>query len=85
VFYSRSGQRLSAAGGFGVPDIYEQPRDVIDLNYRQRLAGGLGLSVKAANLLNEPYLWIQEANGIVQVQREYRTGVNISVGLKYEF
>jgi hypothetical protein len=85
VFYSRSGQRLSAAGGFGVPDIYEQSRDVIDFNYRQRLAGGLGLSVKAANLLNEPYLWIQEANGIVQVQREYRTGVNISVGLKYEF
>ena len=85
VFYSRFGRRLSAAGGFGVPDIFEQPRNIIDFNYCQRLAGGLGLSVKAANLLNEPYQWTQDANGIVQIQREYRTGVNISVGLKYEF
>lgn len=85
VFYSRFGQRLAAAGGFGVPDIYEQPRDVIDLNFRQRLAGGLGVSMKASNLLNQPYRWTQEANGIVQVQREYRTGANFSVGLKYEF
>jgi TonB-dependent receptor len=85
AFYSRFGQRLAAAGGFGVPDIYEQPRNVIDLTFKQQLAGGLGFRVKAANLLNEPYQWLQSANGITQVQREYRVGASFSVGLKYDF
>ena len=51
----------------------------------RRVAGGVRLKVKAANLLNAGYLYTQEANGITQIQREYKSGVNFSIGLSYEF
>ncbi|KPJ95439.1 MAG: hypothetical protein AMS18_02910 [Gemmatimonas sp. SG8_17] len=85
TFYSRFGERLTAAGGSGVPDIYEQPRNQVDATVRQTIAGGLRMKLKASNLLNAAYVYTQEANGIVQIQREYKTGVSFSVGLSHEF
>jgi hypothetical protein len=76
---------LSAAGGFGIPDIYEQSRHQLDLSYKQRIRGGLRFKLKASNLLNEPYRFLQEAEVISQTQREYKTGVSFSLGMSYEF
>lgn len=85
IFYGRFGQRLTAAGGSGVPDIYEQPRNQLDANFRQNLPGGMRLKLKASNLLNDRYVFVQEANGIEQTQREFESGVGFSIGLTYEF
>jgi hypothetical protein len=85
VFYSRFGQRLTAAGGFGIPGIYEQSRHQLDATFKQRVRGGLRFKAKASNLLNEPFRFLQEAEGISQVQREYSTGVSFSIGMSYEF
>ncbi len=83
IFYNVYGDRVYAAGGSGVPDIIEQPRQLLDLTWVQKLWRGLQVKIKAENLLNSAFLWEQEANGVVQVQREYTIGRTISVGFSY--
>lgn len=83
TFYSVFGARIEAAGGSGVPDILEQPRHVVDLTFRHQLTPRLGLKLKAENILDQPYRWEQEANGITRVQREYQVGQTLSIGLSY--
>lgn len=83
AFYNVFGPRIEAAGGSGVPDIEEDARSVIDVTVRQRITDRLGVRLKAENLLDAPYRWQQSANGITRVQREYRVGRSISIGLSY--
>jgi TonB-dependent receptor len=85
AFFNRLGNRITAAGGFGVPDIIERSRNVIDAQWKQRLTNNLRLTAKASNLLNEPFRFEQEANGIVQVQRTYKAGSRFSLGLTWGF
>lgn len=85
VFFNRFGERLTAAAGAGVPDIYEQPRNSLDASIGFPLMGGAKAKVRATNLLDAAYLFSQEDNGINLVQREYRTGRTFSVGLSWEF
>jgi hypothetical protein len=85
LFYNRQGDKIAAAGGFGVPDVVERGRNVLDAQWKQRLTGSLRLKVRASNLLNAPYLWEQEANGIVQIQRRYEEGVTFSAGFTWDF
>jgi len=85
VFYSRFGERLTAAGGFGIPGIYEQSRHQVDATFKQRVRGGLRFKAKASNLLDQPHRFVQQAEGISQIQREYNTGVSFSLGMSYEF
>lgn len=85
LFYNRFGQRLTAAGGSGVPDLYEQPRNSLDASLGFPLLGGAKARVRATNLLDAEYRYEQAANGITQVQRLYTTGRTISVGLSWEY
>lgn len=85
LFYSRFGARIVTAGGFGVPDIYEQSRHQLDATLKQRVLRTLRFKLKASNLLNEPYRFLQEAEGISQIQREYKTGLSFSLGMSYDF
>ncbi len=85
LFYSRFGERLTAAGGFGIPDIYEQPRHQVDATFKQNLFSGLRMKAKLSNLLDEPYEFVQKGNGIQQIQREYKTGISFSMGMSYDF
>jgi TonB dependent receptor-like, beta-barrel/Carboxypeptidase regulatory-like domain/TonB-dependent Receptor Plug Domain len=81
LFYDRQGERVTAAGGFGIPDILEQPRNQLDLNVSQALGRGFRLKLSMTNMLNEPYTFLQQANGVTLVQRTYKTGMNLVVGL----
>jgi len=85
LFYNIFGERVAAAGGSGVPDIYEQPRHQLDLTVRQRVLGGVSTKLKITNLLNDEYLFEQSANGITLTQREYQSGTSYSLGFSYEF
>lgn len=85
VFLNRFGARLTAAGGLGLPDIYEQPRNALDATIGFPLRGGATAKVKATNLLDEPYAFEQSANGVTLVQRHYSVGRTLSVGLSWEF
>ena len=85
VFFNRFGERITAAGGSGLPDIFEQPRNVLDGTVGFPLMGGVTAKLKATNLLDAEYRFEQEANGITQVQRLYSAGRTFSVGLSWEF
>jgi outer membrane receptor protein involved in Fe transport len=85
LFYNIFGERVAAAGGSGVPDIYEQPRNQLDLTLRQKVVGGVSTKFKITNLLNDAYEFEQSANGITLLQRKYQTGTSYSLGFSYEF
>jgi outer membrane receptor protein involved in Fe transport len=85
VFFNRFGERMSAAGGSGLPDIYEQPRNALDASLSFPLPQGVRVKLKGTNLLDAEYRFQQSDNGITRIQRLYSTGRTISVGLSYEF
>jgi outer membrane receptor protein involved in Fe transport len=85
LFVNRFGDRLEAAGGGGIPDLYEKARTVLDASLGFPLAGGARARIRATNLLDAEYRFEQEANGITQVQRFFQVGRTFSVSLSWEF
>jgi len=86
VFFNRFGERVESAGGLGNPDIYEQPRNVLDASFGFPLGiRGARARINASNLLDAEYLFEQTLNGITRQQRSYTVGRTISVGLSWEF
>ncbi|MQA92215.1 MAG: outer membrane beta-barrel protein [Gemmatimonas sp.] len=84
LFYNVFGKRLAAAGGSGVPDIYEMPRHQLDLTFSHALTSGLKFKIGAENLLGSDYRYEQSNNGITVVQRQYSPGTTLSIGLSVE-
>lgn len=87
VFFNRFGHRLTAAGGSGIPDLYEQPRNSLDASIGLPIptAAGARMKISGSNLLDSEYRFVQSANGITQVQQLYSVGRTFSVGLSWEF
>jgi TonB-dependent receptor len=85
VFLNRFGERLTAAGGSGLPDIFEQPRNALDATLAFPLPQGLRVKLKGTNLLDATYRFEQSDNGITRMQREYSVGRTFSVGFSWEF
>jgi outer membrane receptor protein involved in Fe transport len=85
LFFNRFGERLTAAGGSGLPDIYEQPRNAVDATLSFPLRSGVRVKVKGTNLLDAEYNFEQSANGITRIQRSYSVGRTLSVGFSWEF
>lgn len=86
LLYNVFGERLSAVGTYGIPDVYEQLRGSLDLTLVQRLPAGLQLRLTARNLLDAEELFQQEfANGEVITVERYRSGRSLSVGISFSF
>ena len=84
VSYNVFGERLNETALFGTPDIYEQPRHVIDVTAKQSLGRGFTLKASADNLLNDPYIFSHSFKGEEYVARRYRSGRTFSLGVSYE-
>lgn len=85
LFFNRSGARLTAAGGSGLPDIYEQPRNMLDASLGLPIRSGVRARLKGTNLLDAEHRFEQSASGITRMQRSYTTGRSFSAGLSWEF
>jgi TonB-dependent receptor len=83
-YYNIAGDRVAAAGGSGVPDIYERSRSQLDLSITQNLFGGTRVKFQGKNLLNSAYRFEQSQNGITLLQREYKTGASYDLSLSFE-
>jgi TonB-dependent receptor len=84
MYFNAFGDRVAAAGGSGIPDIYEQSRTQWDFSFRQALLGGSSLKFKATDVFASTHEWEQSANGITLLQREFRPGTTYSLGVAFD-
>ena len=79
LLYHRVGERIDAAGDQPLPDVIEEPRDVLDLSLRLPLLESLAVRLDARNLLDAPHELTQGS-----VTREsYRVGRSFQAGLTW--
>lgn len=52
VSYNRQGKRLVITNGLGIPDVYEVPRDMIDIKLNKNLGKHFSISLTIRDLLN---------------------------------
>ena len=91
ILYNVIAQRLFAVGTFGTPDIYEMPRNVIDLTVTKGIGKRFELKVSAQDLLNQRVLLVQDSNesGNIDGRDEeimsFRRGSYFSAGIGVRF
>jgi TonB-dependent receptor len=79
VFYNLFGRRITSAGAGVLPDVYEQPRGVLDFSLRHGWNDRFSFKLDAENLLDADYEFSQ--GGVVR--ESYRTGRSISFGVSW--
>lgn len=93
LLYNVMGPRIRVVGTFGTPDIYEMPRNSLDLSISKFFwKKHLEIRFAAQNILNQPFLLIQDANNDGkldrnkdQQQQSYRTGAYYTLGVVVRF
>ncbi len=80
LLFNRVGERISEAGEVPLPDVVEEPRNVLDASIAFPLFGGLAARADAKNLLDAPYRITQ--GGIVR--EGYRAGRVFSIGFSWK-
>jgi hypothetical protein len=93
ALYNRVGQRIYLVGFQGYPDIYENGRNIIDLQVGKKILKGKGeLRFNVGDLLNEGSIFYQNGDakkrytkGQDQVINSIRFGSNYSVSFTYQF
>lgn len=91
LLYNRIGERLSLVGNNDFGDIYEKARDLVDIQFSQKLLKNKGeLRLTISDLLNAPYKTFENRNDKKTFQSEtdrqfssYKPGTTISVGFTY--
>ncbi len=81
--YNVLGQRLTVVSTGGTPNIYEQPRNVLDLAVTKRIAEKFSAKLAFQNILNPAYKFTQEHNDIEYIYQSYNTGRTVSLGVSY--
>lgn len=100
VLYNIIGKRLFT-GGFtalnrpevlSYPDVYEMPRNYLDITLSKRIIKNLNMRVKIEDILNQDVVFLQDANqdGVYdkdtdQVLRRYKPGRTVKLSLGYKF
>ena len=79
VLFNRVGERITEAGEIPLPDVVEQPRNVLDASVAFPLFGGLRGRADVKNLLDAPYRITQ--GGVVR--EGYRAGRVFSIGFNW--
>ncbi|MBL4689341.1 MAG: TonB-dependent receptor, partial [Nannocystaceae bacterium] len=83
VLYNSFGRRIDQVSGLGLPDIYEEPRHLVDLVFGQEVYPGMTLSLSVDNALNWPRRFTQ-GRGRATTYR-VRLGTSVKLGLGYTF
>jgi TonB-dependent receptor len=83
LYYNIFGERLTEVSLGGTPNIYEQPRGVLDFTLSQRLLKGITLKAAAKNLLDSEVRKVHHFKNIDYVSRRHTLGRTFSLGLTY--
>ncbi|MBD3402081.1 TonB-dependent receptor plug domain-containing protein [candidate division GN15 bacterium] len=84
LLYNVYGERLAVNAPRYTPDVYEQERHSLDLITSQRVFEGVSLKFSAKNILNDPYEFTHELNGVEYYDKKYETGRTFSFGVSYK-
>jgi hypothetical protein len=89
------GNRLALVGysSLGFPDIYENPRDVIDLQISKRILNKKGeIKLAFGDILNQDFMFYENVDSkrIYNKSKDrifssYKPGTTITVGFNYDF
>jgi len=92
LLYNVIGKRIYIVGFDDYPDIYEMPRNLLDISITKTFANNIELKIGIGNILDEDAVLLQDANqdGVFdknkdQIIQRYKSGRTISVGLSYKF
>ncbi|WP_038029287.1 TonB-dependent receptor [Thermonema rossianum] len=79
------GPRLMVVSAGATPNVYEQPRPVLNITLRQRLGANKQWAVTArgSNLLNPEYRMVNTYNGREYPYQSYRVGQTFTLGVSY--
>ena len=81
ALFNQAGETIVDVGQSGLPDVIEEPRLAVDLNYKAFLTDSLVLRAKVGNLLDETVEFTQGG----QVLQEYKRGVTLQAGIDWSF
>lgn len=84
IYFNVFGERLAEVTSDATPDVYEQPRELLNFNMSQKLFKGLGLKLAAKNILDSKSRFVHKYKGEEYVRSEHELGRSYSVGLSYE-
>ncbi|MEZ4789593.1 MAG: carboxypeptidase-like regulatory domain-containing protein [Flavobacteriales bacterium] len=91
ILYNVIGPRLFAVGTYGTPDVYEMPRNVVDIALTKGIGKRLELKVAAQDILNQRVRLVQDSNGSGAIDGQdqdiltYRRGAYFTVGFGLRF
>jgi hypothetical protein len=86
VLYNVSGASIHEVGTQGLPDIYRQPRHVLDASVSQRIVEGFELKATGTNLVNSPVRFTHGSDDDDEaVVNSYTRGVGVSLGASYTY
>ncbi len=81
--YNIFGERLAAVTLGGTPDVFEQPRGMLNLTFSQNITDELVLKGSASNLLDASYEETQEYRGTSYNFQRYTLGQDFNLGISY--
>ncbi len=84
VSYNRQGKRLVIAGGGSIADVYEMPRNLIDIKLSKNIGKHFSVSFTIRDLLNSPIRRTYNFDGINIDYDKYRFGTNYQIGIQYK-
>jgi hypothetical protein len=93
ILYNRVGNRLALVGNSFMPDIYENPRDIVDIQISKKVLDQKAeLKLTLGDILNKSLLFYENADnprtfkrGSDRVFSSYKPGSTISLGFTYDF
>jgi TonB-dependent receptor len=91
LVYNIIGKRIGVVGSYGTPNIYELPKNNLDLTISYKLSSNLKCTFNINNLLNSTSLFMQDSNEDGKINQKdetiskFKTGRNINIGLSLNF
>ncbi|MEM9935980.1 MAG: TonB-dependent receptor [Bacteroidota bacterium] len=82
VSYNIFGERISVVGGAN-PDVYEQPRGLLNVSVSKDLGNRWSARLRANNLLNPDYKHVQEYRGVEYIYQLFNVGRTYSLSFTY--
>ncbi len=93
LLYNRVGERLALVGNEEFPNVFERPRNQLDLQLSKKVIDGKGeIKINFADILNNAFYFYENVDGptafksgVDRLFNSYTPGSTISVGFTYDF